>query len=175
MTVTEIAVLKALPPYTWGSAETQSLLAAAATQQAAWSGYSLHYFQDTTDEAIVYILTGWESVPAHWKWIKSEPNQRLLELGKGLMELVELKHAHFVADLQGVQLVALEQWEGERGELKHEDGEMVDVAGKVEENPEQACRLRGFAEERKGSSLRGEGLGDNTVLLRKLPIASVVI
>ncbi|KAI0331064.1 hypothetical protein GY45DRAFT_1210604, partial [Cubamyces sp. BRFM 1775] len=93
MPVTEIATLALNPPHTWDSPDVQSFFSAVAAQQAAWSGYPLHYFQDTADPRVVYIFTGWESVPAHFKWIESEQNQALLARGKGLIEVKGLQHA----------------------------------------------------------------------------------
>ncbi|KAH9852740.1 hypothetical protein C2E23DRAFT_148146 [Lenzites betulinus] len=169
MPVTEIAVLKLLSRHSWDSAETRSFFAAVASQQAAWSGYPLHYFQDTSDASVVYILTGWESVPAHWEWIKSEPNQKLLELGKGLIEVVGLNHVYFAPDLHGVDCVVLEQWEGERGEVRDcKEKAVVDVEGKVEENPEQAYGLRGFAAGMREEGWGGERVEGRTVYLRRL-------
>ncbi|KAI9065443.1 hypothetical protein FKP32DRAFT_1537994, partial [Trametes sanguinea] len=94
MPVTEIATLRLNSPHIWDSPDVQSFFADVAAQQAAWSGYPLHYFQDTSDPSIVYILTGWESVSAHFEWIKSEQNQKLLEQGKSLIEVVGLQHAN---------------------------------------------------------------------------------
>ncbi|EIW60208.1 uncharacterized protein TRAVEDRAFT_45455 [Trametes versicolor FP-101664 SS1] len=105
MSVTEIATLKLVPPHTWSSPATRSFFAAAASQQAARSGYPLHYFEDTTDAAIVYILTGWESVAAHEAWIASEANQKLLERGTGLIEVVGLQHAQFAVQLEGIKFL----------------------------------------------------------------------
>ena len=140
MPVTEIATLALNPPHTWDSPDIQTFFTAVATQQAAWSGYALHYFQDTVDPRVVYILTGWESVPAHIKWIESEQNQALLMRAKGLIEVKGLQHARLESKLDGVEFVALEQW------TRGQNEELADDVGIVEETPGRVCRIRVVAE-----------------------------
>lgn len=167
MSVTEIATLKLVPPHTWSSPATRSFFAAAASQQAARSGYPLHYFEDTTDAAIVYILTGWESVAAHEAWIASEANQKLLERGTGLIEVVGLQHAQFAVQLEGIKFVTLERWEGSGGRGGQEVGSIVDVSGVVEEAPGHGYRLRGYAEVREHEVGK---LEEGTRFLRRLSV-----
>ncbi|KAJ3014373.1 hypothetical protein NUW54_g1320 [Trametes sanguinea] len=144
MPVTEIATLRLNSPHIWDSPASQSFFADVAAQQAAWSGYLLHYFQDTSDPLVIYILTGWESVSAHFDWIKSEQNQKLLERGEGLMEVVGLQHVNLGVELKNAQFVVLEQWQ--RG-TEEDVGEEREEVGSVEEAPEQVCRIKGFARE----------------------------
>ncbi|KAL1944765.1 hypothetical protein VTO73DRAFT_3195 [Trametes versicolor] len=167
MSVTEIATLKLVPPHTWSSPATRSFFAAAASQQAARSGYPLHYFEDTTDAAIVYILTGWESVAAHEAWIASEANQKLLERGTGLIEVVGLQHARFAIELEGIEFVILERWEESGGRGEREGNAVVDVTGAVEEGPGHDYRLRGFAEVREREAGK---LEEGTRFLRRLSV-----
>ncbi|KAI0780516.1 hypothetical protein BD413DRAFT_497711 [Trametes elegans] len=138
MPVTEIATLRLIHPHTWDSTEIRSFFSDVAQQQAAWSGYALHYFHDMSDEHVVYILTGWESVEAHYEWIRSEQNQMLLERGRGLIEVVGLKHARVLLDLERAEYVVLEQWTLGEGE----DVSEADRAGSVVEAPGQVCTLQ---------------------------------
>ncbi|OJT08699.1 hypothetical protein TRAPUB_425 [Trametes pubescens] len=169
MSVTEIATLRLVPPHTWSSPATRSFFAAAASQQAARSGCPLHYFQDTADAAIVYILTGWESVAAHEAWIASEANQKLLERGTGLIEVVGLQHARFAVELEGIDVVILERWEESGGGVEQERGAIVDVSGVVEEAPGHCYRLRGFAETQERGGEAGK-LGEGTTFLRRMSV-----
>ncbi|KAI0636567.1 hypothetical protein C8Q77DRAFT_511144 [Trametes polyzona] len=179
MPVTEIATLKLLRP--WDAAETQGFFAAVSAQQAAWSGCPLHYFRQTATSpdpstTVVYILTGWESVDAHGEWIRSEQNRRLLERGKGLVEVVGLEHARFAAKLEDVKFVVLERW-AESGEGYEERIEcestgrgkpIVDETGGVEEVPGQVRRLRGFVHEPEVSlKTRGEVVRMERLSLRE--------
>ncbi|KAI0707717.1 hypothetical protein C8Q76DRAFT_572215, partial [Earliella scabrosa] len=93
MAITEIATLKLVPSYTWDSPAIQSFFATLSVQQAAWSGYPLRFFEDTSNARVIYLITGWKSIPAHYEWIASDQNQKLLERAKGLIEVAGLQHA----------------------------------------------------------------------------------
>ncbi|KAI0723852.1 hypothetical protein C8T65DRAFT_627662 [Cerioporus squamosus] len=116
MTVTEFATLRLASSYTWDSSEIQAFFQTLAVQQAEWSGYPLRFFEDTTDTRIIYIITGWESVPAHYEWIASVQNQNLLEKAKGLIELVDLEHAELDSEVANGQYVVWKRWEAWGGE-----------------------------------------------------------
>ncbi|KAI0362562.1 hypothetical protein OH77DRAFT_63240 [Trametes cingulata] len=142
MPVTEIATLKLVPPHHWNSPETQAFFGDVAAQQAAWSSYPLHYFQDASDAQTVYILTGWASVAAHFEWIESAQNQALLERSKGLIEVVDLQHARLHVELDEAHLVILEQWP-KRSDEEPGNGSMVRGAiGLVEEKPDEVCSVK---------------------------------
>ncbi|TFK90286.1 hypothetical protein K466DRAFT_583877 [Polyporus arcularius HHB13444] len=116
MTVTEFATLRLASSHTWESPDVQAFFQTLAVQQAEWSGYPLHFFEDTSDTRIIYLITGWTSVPAHYEWIASEQNQVLLEKAKGLIEVVALEHAELDSEVADGKYAVWKQWEAQEGE-----------------------------------------------------------
>jgi hypothetical protein len=85
--ITEFAFLHLVPPTTLQTPELTSRVLEATIAQPTWSGYPLHLFfhQSPSDEpnasdkkTSMYIISGWESVEAHYKWIASQQNQELM-------------------------------------------------------------------------------------------------
>ncbi|KAI0647464.1 hypothetical protein C8Q79DRAFT_629654 [Trametes meyenii] len=172
MPVTEIATLKLVPPFVWISPEVQSFFSAVSTQQAAWSGYPLHYFEDTFN-ANVYILTGWLSVPAHHEWIKSDQNQALLVRGKSLIDVVGLRHGRLQMELDEALWAIVEQWETEEDAKTGVDG-VEGNTGAVVETPSWVNRITGYTSEeafREGATRAVKG----AIFLKRLSLSMAVI
>ncbi|KAI5116071.1 hypothetical protein M0805_005584 [Coniferiporia weirii] len=90
MPITEFAVLQLKEGKVW--AHILPHIRALMREQAAWSGYELHFFDDADSDVdaarTVYLLSGWASVEAHEQWIASEMNQRLL---RDLLPFLDVK------------------------------------------------------------------------------------
>ena len=65
-----------------------------AEQQRAHSGYKLHFFQSVTNPGLVILLSGWESVEAHNKWIAGEQNQALLKVFSPVLDIEGIMMVH---------------------------------------------------------------------------------
>ena len=92
MTVTEFAGLEAQGQHAVDSPIIQEFLTKVAQRQAAWSGYPLLFFQDTSNSKVLYLISGWRDVPAHGEWIASTGNQELLREMEGIMTVREFRH-----------------------------------------------------------------------------------
>ncbi|RDB22125.1 hypothetical protein Hypma_010715 [Hypsizygus marmoreus] len=79
MPITEFATLQLTSPYTLSSPPLQELFETLSTRQAAWSKHPLYFFVDALDSSIIYLITGWDDVPPHWRWIESDENQELVK------------------------------------------------------------------------------------------------
>ena len=157
MPVTEFAILEALAPYTVDASPVQTFLADVARQQAAWSGFPLLFFRDAAAPATVYLVSGWTDVPAHEKWIASEPNQELLRRAALVLAVKAFFHLdiNFETMPVGVQCVI---WEALPDDIAQAElgGEVVggarsglkivwEGAGRVlEEQSGDIHRLRGY-------------------------------
>ncbi|KAF2728739.1 hypothetical protein EJ04DRAFT_516400 [Polyplosphaeria fusca] len=86
MTVTELALLRILPPTTADDASVRSKLAKAKDVMEKFSGNHFHYLQQVEDPALIYVVGEWESAEQHVKeFIPTDDNQSLLkELEKEL-------------------------------------------------------------------------------------------
>lgn len=122
MAVTEFATLRLASSHTWESPDVQAFFQTLAIQQAEWSGYPLRFFEDTSDTRIIYLITGWTSVPAHYEWIASEQNQVLLGQAKGLIEVVAVEHAALDSEVADGQYATWKQWEAQEGETYEAKG-----------------------------------------------------
>ncbi|KAF9267843.1 hypothetical protein L218DRAFT_854539, partial [Marasmius fiardii PR-910] len=90
MPITEFAILKLNTPIT-SEGRLGMLLKRLQTSQSSWSSYPILLYSDylsintskpstSTSDSTVYLISGWESVEAHQKWIESDENQELLRL-----------------------------------------------------------------------------------------------
>lgn len=150
MTVTEFATLKLVSPHTWTSPDVQAFFQTLSAQQGAWSGYPLRFFADTTDSQLIYLITGWESVAAHYEWIASEQNQALLERAKGMIEVEGLAHAEVDSERADAQFVVWMQWtprEEENVTGQGEVGLVVDKEGPL------VYSLQGYGSEEEAGDL----------------------
>lgn len=97
MTVTELAILKAVTPGAVQTPSVQAFLRTTAEQQAARSRFPVLYYHPITsnpsgDVDEVYLLSGWDSVAAHNVWIASAANQALLKEMDGMFALAGFFH-----------------------------------------------------------------------------------
>ncbi|KAA1469277.1 hypothetical protein DENSPDRAFT_757529, partial [Dentipellis sp. KUC8613] len=92
MPVTEVAILNLIPPHEFRSPTLLPLFRLLAKRQSAWSGFPLRFFQNTSKEGEIYLVSGWKDVPAHYEWIASDANQELLELLKSYLTVASLMH-----------------------------------------------------------------------------------
>ncbi|TBU50288.1 hypothetical protein BD309DRAFT_945799, partial [Dichomitus squalens] len=168
MTVTEFATLKLVYPHVWGSPEIQAFFATLSTQQGAWSGYPLRFFEDTTDPRLIYLITGWEGVAAHYEWIRSEQNQQLLERSKGLLEVEGVAHAELDSEGGDAKFVVWKQWSLQEGEslTSHQGvGLVVDQEGPL------VYSLQGYTSEEDAKIGLGVSEdGRNTICARRLTV-----
>lgn len=86
MPVTEFAILPLTHPLmkedsTPPSAVIQKLQIAKSVLEQA-SKYKFHFFQQIEDSSIIYIIGKWNSPEAHYAFLPSAENQKLLELFK---------------------------------------------------------------------------------------------
>lgn len=79
MSITEIASLELIPPYTLEEPDPSFVKFIGLTdQQVEWSGYPLRFFTNPAKPSEIYLITGWKDVVSHLKWIASDQNQALL-------------------------------------------------------------------------------------------------
>ena len=154
MTVTEFATLKLVSPHTWTSPDVQAFFQTLSAQQGAWSGYPLRFFADTTDSQLIYLITGWESVAAHYEWIASEQNQALLERAKGMIEVEGLAHAEVDSERADAQFVVWRQWTPRERESVAGHGEVGLV---VDQEGQLVYSLQGYGSEEETGDLGALG------------------
>lgn len=92
MPITELAILQLLPPYEFHSPHILQLFRTVSTRQSAFSKFSLYYFADVADKSIIYLISGWDDVDSHKKWIASDENQELLRLAAPYLKVPRLFH-----------------------------------------------------------------------------------
>jgi hypothetical protein len=142
MTVTEFAILRILPSHDQGNVNPPpgiisptllSHLKAAASSMSSFSGgLPFTFYQSLTDPALIFLIGGWQSARSHWEeWIPSQQNQELLELLKGMVEVVEMWHIDVprerverVEGWGGEGVVSVEKWKGKVKARERVGGEM---------------------------------------------------
>ena len=93
MPVTELALLRILPPHGSTSPEVLSNLSASNAALYSYNRKSFIFFQQVEDPSYVYIFGDWESAREHYDhFVPSEPNQRILERLRDKVEVVWLQH-----------------------------------------------------------------------------------
>ncbi|KAH8813829.1 hypothetical protein DL96DRAFT_1505161 [Flagelloscypha sp. PMI_526] len=90
MPVTELATFTLKPSVLPNDPILLNILDSASVQQSKWSGIPLLFFQD--GQTRIYLLSGWQSVEAHYEWIATDENKKLMEQLTPLIENVELVH-----------------------------------------------------------------------------------
>ena len=123
--ITEFAAIKLKAPYTVYTDPLPNLLELVRKRQSNWSSYEFYYFTDINDDTTAYLITGWDSVPAHHEWIKSDGNQELLQLFEPYMESVSLRHLDMPFDqdiFQAKQIVYEHENEKTMGKEGPESG-----------------------------------------------------
>jgi len=92
MPVTEFATLKFKEPFTIDHPPIRQGFQTLFVQQAEWSGYPLTLYINTQNEQLVYLVSGWESVEAHNKWIASQANKDLLAFFEPFITIDDFAH-----------------------------------------------------------------------------------
>ncbi|KAG1756906.1 uncharacterized protein EDB91DRAFT_1041182 [Suillus paluster] len=78
MPITELATLSLIPPNNLSDPHIVNLFFKVSSWQRSSSGYPLCFFINPEEPAEIYLITGWDDVRAHEKWIASSRNQELL-------------------------------------------------------------------------------------------------
>ncbi|KAJ2924001.1 hypothetical protein H1R20_g13090, partial [Candolleomyces eurysporus] len=156
MAITEFASLKLKAPHTVTSDPFPELFKLVREGQSAWSSYPLLYFADTSDQSVMYILSGWESVSAHEEWIKSDGNQDLLKRFASYLEDVTLRHLNVTFDKDRFDvpyIVYRNTPEGTEPKGEEADGLSArTVSGQDLEHPDSGSHSLTFFEERPSYS-----------------------
>lgn len=80
MTITELALVRLLPPTTVDDATLRSKLAHAKGVMEKFTGRKFYYLQQTEDPSLIYIIGEWDSLDQHMNdFIPSADNQAVLE------------------------------------------------------------------------------------------------
>ncbi|KAF2747243.1 hypothetical protein M011DRAFT_467765 [Sporormia fimetaria CBS 119925] len=93
MAVTELALLRLIPPTTAREPELRAKLKAAKEAMEKYTGRRFYFLQQIQDPDIVYVLGEWESVAQHMQgWIPSVENRAVLEMLKDDLTVDWLHH-----------------------------------------------------------------------------------
>ena len=97
MPVTELALLRILPPSTGNEPELSptllSHLRLAKDGMEKASGFKFYYLHCIEDPSLIFILGGWPSVQFHMEeWIPSQENQDSLKIMKGEVDVEWMFH-----------------------------------------------------------------------------------
>ncbi|KAL0577136.1 hypothetical protein V5O48_004850 [Marasmius crinis-equi] len=94
MTVTEFATLQLNTSIT-SEGPLPSLFTRLQSSQSSWSHYPVLLYSDVSAQPTapaIHLISGWESVEAHQKWIESAENQELLRLLGPYMNITGFSH-----------------------------------------------------------------------------------
>jgi hypothetical protein len=92
MPITEFASLSLIPPNTLSDTHIIHLFSKISSWQSSTSGYLLTFFTNPAEPAEIHLITGWDDVRAHEKWIASSRNQELLQIAKGFLNIIGMVH-----------------------------------------------------------------------------------
>jgi len=92
MPVTELVKFRFKAPHTPNDSEVRSQFQKLSSWQSEWSKYPLTFYNAVDDPAIVYLVSGWDDVQAHTKWIESDGNQKLLRIFEPILSIVDFAH-----------------------------------------------------------------------------------
>lgn len=92
MPITEFASLSLIPPNTLSDSHVVDLFSKVSSWQSSSSGYSLNFFTNPAEPAEIHLITGWDDVCAHEKWIASSRNQELLQIAEGFLNIIGMVH-----------------------------------------------------------------------------------
>jgi hypothetical protein len=153
MPVTEFATLKFKEPFTIDHPPIHQGFQTLFIQQAERSGYPLTLYINTQDERIVYLVSGWEDVEAHNKWIASQANQDLLSYFEPFVVIDDFAHVkidfgHFPAE---AEVLTCRKYSsvgddrlGTEGDYIKNQGEIWEGEGTGEEKPTDIYRFTAF-------------------------------
>ncbi|KAK0200354.1 hypothetical protein DFS33DRAFT_1387564 [Desarmillaria ectypa] len=91
MTITEFAELQFQSATFLSQPSLRDLLLRLRTDQGAWSGFPVYFYMKDS-EKVLYLISGWQNVPAHEEWIASDENQTLLKLFKPHVQITDFVH-----------------------------------------------------------------------------------
>ncbi|KAJ3514204.1 hypothetical protein NLJ89_g2504 [Agrocybe chaxingu] len=122
MPITEFATLRIKEPYTLQDEDLHGHFRTLSKWQAEWSSFPLTFYTNVDDHSLIYLISGWESVEAHMKWIASERNQELLRIFDSFISIAAFAHIDidFTEIPEGTQVLALRK--GEPGDIGAEEG-----------------------------------------------------
>ncbi|KAG2031620.1 hypothetical protein BDR03DRAFT_972188 [Suillus americanus] len=92
MPITEFASLSLIPPNILSDPHVVEFFSKVSSWQSSSSGYSLNFFTNPAESAEIHLITGWDDVHAHEKWIASSRNQELLQIAEGLLNIIGMVH-----------------------------------------------------------------------------------
>jgi len=151
MPVTEFATLKFKGPFTIDHPPIRQGFQTLFVQQAEWSGYPLTLYINTQNERLVYLVSGWEDVEAHNKWIASQTNKDLLAFFELFITIDDFAHVgiDFSQFPTEAEVLSCKKYPvgderhglaTEGGHIKNQ-GEIWAAEGKGEENPTDIYRF----------------------------------
>lgn len=92
MPITEFASFSLITPNKLSDPHVVELFSKVSSWQASSSGHTLCFFTNSEEPAEIYLITGWDDVAAHEKWIKSPRNQELLQIAKKILIIIGMVH-----------------------------------------------------------------------------------
>jgi hypothetical protein len=92
MPVTEFVSFRFKAPHTLHDDDVRSNFQKVSSWQSEWSKYPLTFYNAVDDPSVVYLVSGWEDVEAHMKWIESEKNQTLLKIFEPILSIIDFAH-----------------------------------------------------------------------------------
>ncbi|KAK0436457.1 hypothetical protein EV421DRAFT_1127422 [Armillaria borealis] len=92
MTITEFAELQFHSADFLSQPSLRDLLLRLRTNQGAWSGFPVHFYTKDSEQVLLHLISGWQSVPAHEAWIASDENQTLLKLFEPHVQITDFVH-----------------------------------------------------------------------------------
>ncbi|KAK0187194.1 hypothetical protein F5146DRAFT_766602 [Armillaria mellea] len=133
MTITEFVELQFHSVDFLSQPSLRDLLLRLRTNQGAWSGFPVYFYTTKDSENILYLISGWQSVPAHEEWIASDENQTLLKLFEPHVQITDFVHldVEFGGVLSGGE-ERLRFWKNKGGAIDEKRWEVIgnDVEGK---------------------------------------------
>jgi hypothetical protein len=92
MPITEFASLSLISPNTLSDPHVVNFFSNLSSWQSSSSGYPLTFFTNPAEPAEIHLITGWDDVGAHEKWIASSRNQELLQIAEGFLNIIGMVH-----------------------------------------------------------------------------------
>jgi len=178
MPVTEFVGFKFNAPHSPNDTEVRSHLQKLASWQSAWSKYPITFYNAVDDPAVVYLVSGWEDVSAHMKWIGSEGNQILLRFFDPILYIIDF--AHLGVDFSLIPsdtelLVFRKDSDSDEGDIStnsvdvHDEVALWSGQGKIIDEGERKGEVYYFRAYRNFESFKsGEHRGHQWKLMRRI-------
>ncbi|TEB39647.1 hypothetical protein FA13DRAFT_1723875 [Coprinellus micaceus] len=175
MPITELAILSLSHPHTTLTPNLKETFLQATAAQAAWSSYPVYLFSESGPDpgdgqgaSTVYLVSGWDSVDAHYEWIKSEENQRWMkELGQWLGE-VQLRHLDFAFEKEGLDVACVVVEERVEAEEKAEGAGWSAVGKDLEDLESGYHQLTAYPDANALAALEEPAEGETRVVLKRI-------